>query len=464
MSDFIYFGDAVKAVGDGGRVGGYLVLFTGPDNKDLDGEYFTKSTYYGAHTGDGVDTVFHHGRRLPVKGKIPAAQKARIDALSDHIFAPVKTRVDDVGIWAETVLNLADEYEAAVYSLVQAGKISWSSGAVSHLVKKDADGKITRWPIGEASLTPTPARPFSKVAELKSLDSIKLADILADAPAPPAIPDAIPDKPAALSAKLNQHIDDLADDGAARDAITAKMAREAGLSADAMARVLAGETPSSNANLKAFARVLDVDLDTLRDVAAHDRQQTIKGIYETALSERAATRWELESVYAGIIERLAKAALATSRAGAPYEYASKVREATGEYAGRLLDLALMQINQYVESGSDEPFYLKSVVHTEEDLRGLSSIDLDDHAQLAVSALRGFSARLRGNHAARVKVGRVLSDRNRSRISLLLDQLKAVGDDLQSLLDESTPMATDEEKRAAELETLRLRARTNKLGV
>ena len=35
----VVFGDTVKALGDG-RVGGYLVRFTSPDEPDLEGEYF----------------------------------------------------------------------------------------------------------------------------------------------------------------------------------------------------------------------------------------------------------------------------------------------------------------------------------------------------------------------------------------------------------------------------------------
>src|SRR5262249_11903809 len=41
----VYYGGEVKALPDG-KVGGYLVLFTGPDNPDLAGDYFTKSTEF----------------------------------------------------------------------------------------------------------------------------------------------------------------------------------------------------------------------------------------------------------------------------------------------------------------------------------------------------------------------------------------------------------------------------------
>jgi len=154
------FGSAVKALGDG-KVGGYLVRFsdpTDPADRDLTGEYFTKSTYFGARAGDGADTLFHHG--------LPVAEG--LEALGDRLLPPLKTTVDTVGVWAEVVLNMADEYERMIYEMAQAGKLGWSSGAPSHMVRR-VGPQITRWPIAEGSLTPTPAEPRNKVMSLKTL-------------------------------------------------------------------------------------------------------------------------------------------------------------------------------------------------------------------------------------------------------------------------------------------------------
>src|SRR5882672_1590973 len=155
MKSQIYFGDVLKAVDDNGTIGGYLVRFSDDGkHKDLSGEYFTSKTYLGSHDGDGVDTIFHHGQPIPVKSNLTAAVKKEIVELQDSVFAPVKTKRDAVGIWAETVMDMADNYQKVVFGLVKAGKLGWSSGAVGHLVKKSSDGQITRWPIGEASITP----------------------------------------------------------------------------------------------------------------------------------------------------------------------------------------------------------------------------------------------------------------------------------------------------------------------
>lgn len=157
----IFYGDAVKALDNNGKVGGYLVRFGSAQAKDTSGEYFTKDTYLGPSDGNGSECLFHHSQSV-VKG---------LEHLASRTFSPIKTRRDEVGIWAETVLNMSDEYEAKIHELVQRGKLGWSSGSAPHRVKKMADGQITSWPICEGSLTPEPAEPRNKggILPLKSL-------------------------------------------------------------------------------------------------------------------------------------------------------------------------------------------------------------------------------------------------------------------------------------------------------
>lgn len=155
-------GGAIKAVGSAGRVGGYLVRFGDqPGNqKDLVGEYFSAKTYFGKEDGNGAYCLFHHS--IPLR--------AGLEGLADRFFQPIKTQRDNLGIWAETVLDLADAYERMVYELVQAGKLSWSSGSVPHMVRKADDGHILQWPIVEGSLTPTPAMP-----EMTRVQAVRVA-------------------------------------------------------------------------------------------------------------------------------------------------------------------------------------------------------------------------------------------------------------------------------------------------
>ena len=159
----VYLGGEVKALDDSGKVGGYLVRFSSERDPDLHGEFFTKSTYFGPRDGDGADLMFHHG--LPLK--------AELAGLADHVFRnPLKTRKDEIGIFAEAALDLSDEYEAVIYKLAKDGKLGWSSGTAKYLIRKEDSGEIKRWPIVEGSLTPAPAEPRNKAGAIKALEEL----------------------------------------------------------------------------------------------------------------------------------------------------------------------------------------------------------------------------------------------------------------------------------------------------
>ncbi len=134
---------AVKALdAEAGRVGGYLVVWGGPDARDGHGEYFTPETALGLDWYPLRPVLFHHGLVDAPTGVI-----GRIEAL----------RRDAVGVYAEAVLDAGHPLKAALWRLVEDGVLAWSSGSLPHLVAVDADGRITRWPIVEGSLTPRPA-------------------------------------------------------------------------------------------------------------------------------------------------------------------------------------------------------------------------------------------------------------------------------------------------------------------
>lgn len=445
MDSLVYFGDALKALDDSGKIGGYLVRFSNGTQKDLSGEYFTADTFLGSRDGDGVDTIFHHGQPIPVKASLPRSTATELAKLQERVFAPVKTTRDAIGVFAETVLNMADEYEKAVFSLVKAGKLGWSSGAVGHLVKKESDGRITRWPIGEASITPCPCEPLNRAVPIKSLDAVKFQAIEDDDE-----PATIPNKPTGLAAKLNQHIDDLIDDkGTTREIIIAKMAKEASIQVEWVKDALSGDWRGlSDSKLKAFSRVLEVDFESLKAAQRRDHLKTIKGMFEEALAAELPDRWKLECVYAEVVKKLAYAASGAQMAGVEFDLQGKLAEATTEYSARLQEYALAEVTDWLSEAEGEDFYLKAIVKADKDILSGIPIDLSDHSELLVSGLKSVLARFRGNHEQRVKAGRVLSEKNRQRIATLLTQMKAIADDFESLLSESQPMADATAKRAA----------------
>ena len=88
-------------------------------------------------------------------------------------LGPVELKADEVGVWAEAQLKLRSDYERKILEMARAGKLGWSSGSASHLVRREKQSngshKILSWPIAEASLTPAPAEPRAQVVALKSL-------------------------------------------------------------------------------------------------------------------------------------------------------------------------------------------------------------------------------------------------------------------------------------------------------
>lgn len=153
----VTIGSELKALGDG-KVGGYLVRFGDDHTPDLTGDYFAADTDYDLDDGMGKSTVlYHHGLDATLKRR----KLGRADL-----------RQDDIGVWMEAQLTMRDEYERAVYTLVEAGKMGLSSGTAPHLVERENHGsvsKITRWPLGlDASITPIPAEPRTSVVPLKS--------------------------------------------------------------------------------------------------------------------------------------------------------------------------------------------------------------------------------------------------------------------------------------------------------
>ena len=152
----IAIGSSIKALGDG-RIGGHLVLFGSPASKDLYGDYFTPETYFGPSDGDGRDVAVNH--RIPLKTGDPTLDQ-ELKALSKRLLSGhLKTSRDAVGVLAEVVCDMSDEYERAIYQLAEKGKLKWSAGAAPHMVEREPDGQLKMFVISEGSLTPVPAEP-----------------------------------------------------------------------------------------------------------------------------------------------------------------------------------------------------------------------------------------------------------------------------------------------------------------
>lgn len=156
LDTIISIGSTIKALGDG-RIGGHLVLWGSPDQKDFYGDYFTPETYLGPGDADGRDATVNH--RIAFRTGDPAVDGELKAFAARLIKSPLKTKRDALGVFAETVCDMADAYEATVYKMVEAGKLKWSAGAAPHMVERDEDGRLKMFVISEGALTPIPAEP-----------------------------------------------------------------------------------------------------------------------------------------------------------------------------------------------------------------------------------------------------------------------------------------------------------------
>ena len=161
----------LKTLDSAGRVGGYLVVWGNPGERDLQGEYFTPETELGLTWYPQRPVLYQHG----LDGELKAAVIGSMDTL-------VK---DETGVWAEAQLDLRQRWAQAVQRLIEKGVLGWSSGSLAHLVEVADDGHIRRWPIVEGSLTPTPAQPRrSDARSIKSAwEALGLDSTLLGAPA-----------------------------------------------------------------------------------------------------------------------------------------------------------------------------------------------------------------------------------------------------------------------------------------
>ena len=87
---------AVKALGDTGRIGGYLVVWGDSAHKDLQGEYFTPDTDLGLDWYPERPALYHHG----LDSTLGPAMIGQIKSLTP----------DDVGVWAEAQLDMRDRW------------------------------------------------------------------------------------------------------------------------------------------------------------------------------------------------------------------------------------------------------------------------------------------------------------------------------------------------------------------
>lgn len=129
--------------------------------KDLHGEDFGPDTDLALDwfPDEGRPFLYHHGLDESVKTALVGRQFGREER--------------DIGQWVQVQLDKRSKYMDAIRELVDADSLSFSSGAIPHLVQTRKDGHIERWPWVELSGTPTPAEPGANIYAVKAVDAIE---------------------------------------------------------------------------------------------------------------------------------------------------------------------------------------------------------------------------------------------------------------------------------------------------
>lgn len=147
----------IKSLGNG-RVGSYCILWGAPHMKDLTEEYFTKET-------EELTAIFDGVHRLPAlyNHSLDNAMKSRVVGVVDTL------KPDNIGLWYESQMKMADEYDKLIMDMVRKGRLKTSTQTFPVARRVESDGRISRWPIVEITFTPTPAEPrMIPIQQLKS--------------------------------------------------------------------------------------------------------------------------------------------------------------------------------------------------------------------------------------------------------------------------------------------------------
>ena len=154
----VKMGGEIKRIDDR-KIGGYLALFTTPSDPDLSEDYFTHDTDFDIEDGERRSLYYNHGFD---------------ERIGNNKIGSFTTKKDDSGLWIEAQLAARDAYAYDVLKLVEQNALGYSSGAISHLVRRERVNKnakstwLKAWPLGEGSATTTPCEPRLLALPLKS--------------------------------------------------------------------------------------------------------------------------------------------------------------------------------------------------------------------------------------------------------------------------------------------------------
>jgi HK97 family phage major capsid protein len=130
------------------EVAGWGILFSGPEDLDLQDTYFDDATDLALKYYPNAPLWYEHGHD-PVYG-------ARI------IGHRTKAQVYPCGVWMEHALHTDDPLYQRTAQEAADGQLAYSSDSISHYAQRGfdpSDGRLGLWPLAGCSLTKQPAEP-----------------------------------------------------------------------------------------------------------------------------------------------------------------------------------------------------------------------------------------------------------------------------------------------------------------
>jgi hypothetical protein len=112
------------------------------DGKDAQGDYFSEETDFMLQEGDQRPVLYYHG----------ADELGRPTTRPEVIGTATVSKRDAMGLWFDVVLDKAKEFSKRIYEAAVNGLARASTGAINYLVRRNTDGELLSWPIGELTL------------------------------------------------------------------------------------------------------------------------------------------------------------------------------------------------------------------------------------------------------------------------------------------------------------------------
>lgn len=159
-------GLAVKFEDKGAHLVGWGMLFTEPEIRDTDDDYFDKFTQTFLEYYPVAPLWMEHGLD-PTYGNYPIGWRDQSMVLE----------VYQRGIWVEHALHFTDPHYPDTLGMIQRGELFYSSDSADLHLRQDYNGKWKDWPLIGWSLVHKPAEPGLGTVQEVGADGVQSPEL-----------------------------------------------------------------------------------------------------------------------------------------------------------------------------------------------------------------------------------------------------------------------------------------------